>query len=200
MNVAALILAAGSSSRMGRSKQMLDIHGERLLERTTKTVLASGIRDVVVVLGADKDVHRQILASLPVTTVENDDWAKGMGSSIKCGLRHLTHVGTDYHGVLIFVCDQPLLTSEVISTILHTFRQTKKPIIASAYSNVPGVPVLFERSYFEKLMALPDDHGAKKVIQQNPSDVVTVPFPGGEIDLDTMQDYDAFMQGRSEIS
>jgi len=49
-------------------------------------------------------------------------------------------------------------------------------------------------------MALPDDHGAKKVIQQNPSDVVTVPFPGGEIDLDTMQDYDAFMQGRSEIS
>ena len=199
MNVAAIILAAGSSSRMGRSKQMLDIHGETLLERTTKTVLASGIRDVVVVLGADNQIHKQVLASCPVIIIDNNDWTKGMGSSIKCGLRHLTHMGSGYDGVLIFVCDQPLLTTELISTILQTFDQNRKPIIASVYSAVPGVPVLFEKSYFQKLMQLPDDQGAKRLIQQNPADVGLVPFPGGEVDLDTMQDYDALLQGRSKV-
>ena len=197
MNVAAMVLAAGSSSRMGRSKQMLEINGEMLLAKTVNTVLASKIRDVVVVLGADEQAHRHILIPFPIRVVFNDQWKKGMGSSIKAGLHHLVASRSTCDAVLIFVCDQPLLTVEIIATIVQTFEQTKKPVIASGYSNVPGVPVLFARSYFAKLEQLPDDHGAKRIIQQNPSDVVTVPFPGGEIDLDTMQDYNAFLQNRS---
>lgn len=197
MNVAAIILAAGSSSRMGRSKQMLEINGEKLLAKTVKTVLASEIRDVVVVLGADEPVHRQILTPFAVRTVFNDQWKKGMGSSIKAGLHHLISAGSSCDAVIIFVCDQPVLTPGIISGILQRFGQTKKPVIASGYSNVPGVPVLFAKPYFPKLEGLPDDQGAKRIIQQNPSDVVIVPFPGGEIDLDTMQDYNAFLQSRS---
>ena len=197
MNVAAIILAAGSSSRMGRSKQMLEINGEKLLAKTVKTVLASQIRDVVVVLGAEEHVHRQILKAFAVSVVFNDQWTKGMGSSIKAGLHHLVSSGSTCDAILIFVCDQPLLTPEIISTILQRFEQTKKPVIASGYANVPGVPVLFASSYFPKLEQLPDDHGAKSIIQQNPSDVVIVLFPGGEIDLDTIEDYNTFLQSRS---
>lgn len=197
MNVAAIILAAGSSSRMGRSKQMLEINGEKLLVSTVKTVLASEIRDVVVVLGADEQAHRQILTPFPVSVVFNDQWQKGMGSSIKVGLHHLMSSGSTCDAVMIFVCDQPLLTPEIIAAIVQIFEQMRKPVIASGYSNLPGVPVLFARSYFTKLEELPDDHGAKRMVQQNPSDVVIVPFPGGEIDLDTMQDYNAFLQRRS---
>ena len=195
MNVAAIILAAGSSSRMGRSKQMLEIRGERLLERTVKTVLSSGIDDVVVVLGADKQIHKQILEPFAVTIADNDDWMTGMGSSIKCGLRYVTDNAKSYDGVLLFVCDQPLLTSELVSSIVKTFEQGKKPIVASGYSNVPGVPVLFGRSFFHKLRELPDNQGAKKIIQENYPQLEIVAFPGGEVGLDTMQDYTAFLQG-----
>lgn len=197
MNVAAIILAAGSSSRMGRSKQMLEVHGERLLERTVKTVLSSGIDDVVVVLGADKQIHKQILAPFAVSIVDNDDWMTGMGSSIKCGLRYVMANAKSYDGVIIFVCDQPLLTSELVSSILQTFQQGRKPIVASGYSNVSGVPVLFGRSFFHKLKELPDHEGAKKIIRENHSQVDIVAFPGGNIDLDTMQDYKTFLQGPS---
>ena len=197
MNIAAIILAAGSSSRMGQSKQMLEVNGEKLLEKTVTTVLASQIREVVVVLGADAEQHSKVLTPFAVSIVFNDQWKKGMGSSIKAGLRYITSTGSSCDAVIIFVCDQPMLMPDTVSSIVQRFEQTNKPVVASGYSNVPGVPVLFAKSYFPKLEQLPDDHGAKRIIQQNPSDAVIVPFPGGEIDLDTMEDYKAFLQNRS---
>ena len=80
MRVAAIILAAGASSRMGQSKQMLKVKGESLLTRTIQTFLNAGVASPVVILGANHQVHRELLKGLDVTIVFHEGWAKGMGS------------------------------------------------------------------------------------------------------------------------
>lgn len=193
MKTGAIILAAGASSRMGTSKQLLDVNGEALLTRTINSVINAGLADIVVVLGADEAAHRNILHQLKVHITVNELWEAGMGSSIKAGMHHLIAQVPDVQAVIIFVCDQPMLTADIISGIIARFREIKKQIVASGYSDAAGVPVLFARSYFATLMQLPDDQGAKKIILQNPDDVAIVPFAGGEIDLDTRDDYERFL-------
>ena len=194
MNTGAIILAAGSSSRMGQSKQLLDIHGEQLLVKTVQTVLKAGIAQVAVVLGADEGQHRKIIEHLPAEIVFNRHWERGMGSSLKAGLQHVLAQHPSLDAVIVLVCDQPLLKTGNISGLVERHMETGKPIIASRYSGRPGVPALFDKSYFEQLGRLPDDQGAKKIILQNMNDVSEVDFPGGEVDLDTREDYDAFVR------
>jgi len=176
---------------------MLDVNGERLLAKTIRTVLTAGIRNIAVVLGADREGHRRMIENLPVDIVYNDNWERGMGSSLKTGLKHLTGKYPSLESVIVTVCDQPLMQPEHISNLLSKQKQTGKPIIASRYSQMPGVPALFARSYFQKLSLLPDHQGAKGIILQNPGDLIEVDFPGGEVDLDTMEDYEAFLRGGS---
>lgn len=193
MSYGAIVLAAGGSTRMGQSKQALDIRGQKLLPKTVDSVLRSHVQSIVVVLGASAEDHRRIIKDFPVDVVINQHWAKGMGNSLKAGLSHLTASRPELNAVIVLVCDQPLLESRNIQNLISAFDESKKPVIASRYAGMPGVPALFDKSYFRKLSALPDDEGAKKVILQNRVDVLEVDFPGGEIDLDTPQDYEAFM-------
>jgi len=193
MKTGAIILAAGSSSRMGTSKQLLDVSGEKLLARTVGTVMDAGLDNIVVVLGADEAAHRDALHHLKVHIAVNEQWKAGMGSSIKAGMLRLTNLLPDLEAVMIFVCDQPLLTKDLVWEIVARFRETKKPIVASGYSGAAGVPVLFARSYFDELAQISDDQGAKKLIVRNPDHVEIVAFPGGEIDLDTREDYERFL-------
>jgi molybdenum cofactor cytidylyltransferase len=197
MTAAAIILAAGASSRMGESKQMLDINGEMLLVKTIQTVLDSGIRKVAVVLGSNESEHRSLIGHLPVDAVYNPQWEQGMGSSIKRGLVHLTSDEPFPEAIIILVCDQPLLRREHILNLVRKYHEMKKPIIASRYSGMPGVPVLFDKSYYERIFRLPDEQGAKKILLQSQHDVYEIDFPEGDIDLDTREDYDAFMDGKS---
>jgi molybdenum cofactor cytidylyltransferase len=146
----------------------------------------------VVVLGSNEQEHRKILKDLPIEIVSNPDWKSGMGSSLKAGLKHLIAIDHALDSVIVSVCDQPLLTLENISNLMAKYQQTQKPVIASRYSGMPGVPALFDKSFFGKLSILSDDQGAKKIILQHRTDVSEVDFPGGEIDLDTMEDYEAF--------
>jgi molybdenum cofactor cytidylyltransferase len=187
-----IILAAGASTRLGRSKQMLDIDGVTLLMRTASASLQAHAGRVVVVLGANDPVHRDTLQGTPVEIVNNKQWQKGMGSSLKAGLRHLISQDDSLEAVVITVCDQPLLTKETIKNLFNQHLVSNKPIVASRYSGQQGVPVLFEKRYFKTLLEISDAEGAKKIIQTYASDVDVVDFPGGEIDLDTPEDYDAF--------
>lgn len=197
MTTAAIILAAGSSSRMGESKQMLNIHGQKLLVKTIKTVLASGTDNVVVVLGSNERAHRDLIAGLSVHTVHNPEWEKGIGSSIKRGLVHITSKPSPPEAIMILVCDQPLLRSDYIANLQAKYEETGKPIIASRYAQTPGVPALFHKSYYERLLALPDGQGAKKILLQNRHDVYEIDFPEGQIDLDTKADYESFINSTS---
>lgn len=188
----ALILAAGSSSRMGQSKQLLKIGNESLLQKTIRTAIDSGVDRIVVALGSYFEAHQREISNLSVSTIVNPDWKKGMGSSLKFGIRFVTANFPNCEVVIVMVCDQPLLTSNHLKKLIDTYRTKNNPIVSSFYSNSPGVPVLFNRSMFEKLLALEDQQGAKQIVKDNVNSVSFIDFPEGAIDLDTPDDWEKF--------
>ena len=194
MNIGIIVLAAGASSRMGRSKQLLEVEGEPLLVRCINVALAVNPINVVVILGANEKPHREIIEKLPVHIISNYYWKTGMGSSIKSGLNYLIQAAPDLQGVILMVCDQPALTTEHLHKLIEKFSEKKKSIIASSYANSKGVPVLFGRSFFSNLLLLGDDQGAKKIVHQFPDQVDAVEFPNGSFDLDTEEDYKNFLR------
>jgi molybdenum cofactor cytidylyltransferase len=192
--VAIILLAAGSSSRMGKSKQLIDIQGETLLKKSVGIALQSKGSNVIVVLGANEAEHRSEIENLPVSIVSNSQWSNGMGSSVKAGLTHLLSQSPIPDAVIIMVCDQPLLTSAHVNNLIDRYDSSGKPIIASSYSNSLGVPALFDQSMFEQLSHLEDAQGAKKIIQIHLDVTDAIDFPAGSIDLDTPEDVKRFNQ------
>ena len=194
MSTPILILAAGSSSRMGTSKQLLDIHGQKLLTRSVDAALSVS-ENVTVVLGFNREQHSKLLETRPLHIVENRDWARGMGNSLKIGLAAVLHKTPNAEEILIMVCDQPTVSSLHLQNIIARTNQTDKTIVASGYSGAFGVPALFKRAQFERLERIDDKDGARMVIRQFPQSVEAIDFPGGEIDLDTPEDYERFLSG-----
>lgn len=193
MKIGIILLAAGSSSRMGQSKQLLEIGGEQLLLKSTQVALQSIAEKVIVVLGANESAHRKVIEQLPCEIIVNEDWQLGMGSSLKKGLAELLLIAPKLEAVLVMVCDQPLLTSEHLNQIIKKFKLAKSQIVASYYSGSAGVPALFDKSLFEKLLNAEDQAGAKKIILQHKEVVQTIDFAQGAIDLDTPEDYQTFI-------
>jgi molybdenum cofactor cytidylyltransferase len=188
-----IILAAGASTRMGQSKQLLPVSGYSLLSRIVKISVDTGLSEIVVVLGSNDHAHEKEITSFAISIVQNPEWQTGMGSSLKAGLKFLTTRIPVLEGVVITVCDQPLLTTVHIESLLKKHLESRKGIIASGYASTVGTPVFFSKKYFADLLNLKNDEGAKKIILQNPSDTTAIDFPGGEIDLDTMDDYYSFI-------
>src|SRR5260221_7816340 len=188
----AIVLAAGSSTRMGRSKQLLKIASETLIRRTAKTAIDSGPNETLGGLGADSEQIKNELSDLSIQTITNTEFQKGMGSSLKYGLKYVTKKNSDAEAVMILVCDQPLLSSVHLKKIVEEYLKTKSPIVASFYSEKYGVPALFNKSMFGELLAIEDQHGAKKAIGQNPALVKSIDFPEVAVDLDTPADFENF--------
>ncbi len=119
-----------------------------------------------------------------------------MGASIKSGIRYLLRSTIAPDAVIILVCDQVMLTTTHIDSIIEKFKNDSHSIVASSYANTLGVPVLFHKRYFDHLMNLNDHHGAKTLIDEFSGDVTSIPFPEGNIDLDTPSDYQSFINKR----
>jgi molybdenum cofactor cytidylyltransferase len=182
MPVSAIILAAGSSSRMGQSKQLLPWKNETLLTHAIHTAMESRVGHVLIVLGSNESEHRKAIEKLPVTIVSNPLWKNGMGSSLKAGLKQ----AKDAEAVLIMVCDQPFVTTDHLNNLIQHFERTGQLIVASKYMDTVGVPALFSKKMFDELMDLDDKEGARKVIMKHDHSVVI--FASG-VDLDTPDDY-----------
>ena len=193
MNVGAVILAAGSSSRMGRPKQTLQFQGTSLLKRATLAALDATCRPVVVVTGADAELSRRELDQLDVREAFNPDWETGMGSSVRVGIERLISIDAGVAAAVLLLCDQPHVTSDVISSLLAAHHTTGKPVIASAYGESFGVPALFSRRLFTELMQLAGSSGAKEIIKKHASETHFLPFPEGEIDVDTPDDFSSLI-------
>jgi molybdenum cofactor cytidylyltransferase len=186
-NVAAVILAAGGSSRLGRPKQLLTFRGETLVRRAVRAAAEAGCDPVIVVVGDLGDAIRIELQPTSAIIVENPDWQRGLGTSIRRGLQEV--VGS-IDAVVLLTCDQPLVDKAVIAELIAMSEKTGKPMVASSYANTLGVPALFDRSCFADLLALPDDSGAKTLIAARPNDVAAVAFEPGALDIDTPEDFE----------
>jgi len=183
MTVAAIILAAGASRRLGRSKQLLTWGGETLLHRVVRIALESGLQPVRVVLGAEAESCREAIGDLDVQVMLNPGWEEGMASSVRAGLAGFPP-GVD--AALLLVCDQLALDTSQLARILAVHETAPDRVVASCYSGTRGIPALFPRSVFPELSALHGDKGARDLLRSGNS--LEVPFPGGELDLDTPSD------------
>lgn len=187
-----LLLAAGSSSRMGESKQLMNVTGEPMLIAAVRSALAASPY-VTVVLGSNAAVHGRLLEDFPVLLEENPDWKKGLGNSLKAGLHSIQASVPPADAVLVMLCDQPKITPAHLQQLIERGEASSKKIVASAYNNTLGVPALFKRELFKPLLEIGDDAGAGKFIRQHPDDTDVIDFPGAAIDLDTREDVNRFL-------
>ena len=186
MNIATLLLAAGASARLGQPKQLLLHHGQPLVRHMAQLALDLGAGPVAVVTGANAGAVGAALHGLQVRILHHTNWQTGMAGSLKLGVEQLAATCPD--ALLVLLTDQPHVSYALLQQLIAQAVSTKKGIIASEYGAVRGVPVLFRPAYFAALQTLTGDTGARKLIQQYPHDVATVPFPEGNIDLDTPDD------------
>ena len=196
MTIGIIVLAAGASQRMGQAKQTLEIEkGKSLLLKTVETALETTLRPVVVVVGANRAEVVPELAGLPVTIVDNAFWQEGLATSVKIGLAGLFMTEPKLDGVLMLVCDQPYLTSALLTQMVATYEETGKKAVACRYKKQWGVPVLIGRDLLAEFTQITGDHGAKPLLKKYLEEVAFVDFEKGIIDLDTPEDYAAYLEG-----
>ena len=195
MSMAAVVLAAGGSTRFGKPKQFALFQGEAFINRIVAAAMEAGCAPVVVVTGEDSAQITSELTRFRVTIAMNPDWqGRGLGSSIVVGIRHAMNLAPDLDAVILLACDQPFVTAAVLTQFIQLRLTSGKPIIASAYAETIGIPALFDRSCFPDLLRLKGDSGAKGIILARPQDVASFDFPAGEIDIDTAADYEKLDQ------
>jgi molybdenum cofactor cytidylyltransferase len=184
-----LILAAGNSSRLGEPKQLLQYKGKTLITHIVEAAVTAVSSPVLVVTGANSKPVSFELQNSAAIIIHNDWWQEGMSSSIRVGINQIKARSPHLLGVILSVSDQPYVDSQLFSALIKTAESTGKNIVASLYSDTLGTPVLFRKQYFDLLLGLKGAEGAKKLIKQFAEDVAAVPFPLGEIDIDTQDDY-----------
>jgi molybdenum cofactor cytidylyltransferase len=186
--IGGIILAAGGSTRMGEPKQLLDLHGSALVCNAVRAAQDGGCDVVCVVTGHAREAVVAAVAPLHPMLAHNKDWHLGMGTSIRLGLSAILPVSA----AILIACDQPAVTSTVIHSLIKLHEQTRLPIVASYYAETWGIPVLFDASCFVELHNIPDERGAKSVIEADPSRIASYDFPAGALDLDTPADLHAW--------
>ncbi|MEY2518979.1 MAG: molybdenum cofactor cytidylyltransferase [Verrucomicrobiota bacterium] len=188
-SVGAIILAAGGSGRLGQPKQLVIFQGQSLVRRAVRAVTARCPCVAVVVGDLGAEIEND-LGESSATIVPNAEWRSGLGTSIRCGLRHLLGSLPDLDAVVILACDQPFVEASTIAALMAAHERSGKPIVASSYANTLGIPAFFDRSCFDALLALPEQSGAKAIIESRPDDVASIEFEKGAIDIDTPADFE----------
>jgi molybdenum cofactor cytidylyltransferase len=183
---AAVVLAAGASTRLGQAKQLVQVEGESLLRRTARLAVEAGCAPVVVVLGFHAERMRVELQGLEVVPIVHPEWATGMGSSLRRGVEFLTGMNPVPDGVLLLVCDQPRLTLDHLRALLVQHDKGRQTVTASAYEGTMGVPALFARELLGDLARLEGDRGARELIRSHAAQGIS--WPEGGVDLDVQED------------
>lgn len=183
---AGIILAAGSASRFGQLKQLLDWQGETLVHRAARIALDAGLKPVLVVTGAQADRISAALADLPVKSIFNPEWEAGQGTSVAAGVRALSpRVGA----AVFLLADQPLTPPGLIASLVETHSRDGNPIIGPLFDGQRGNPVLFDRITFQDLSQLHGDTGGRAIFSRYPVDWIPWLDASASMDIDTPADF-----------
>ena len=191
LEVAAVILAAGASRRMGpgRNKMLLRLEGESLVHRAARRAAGAGLAPVVVVLGAEAERVRAELADLPCDFALNPDFTGPTSGSLHKGLERLpAAVGA----AVVMLADMVLVTEQMLAAVVATARGSDAPLVVSRYGEVTAPPLLFRRALFGELLAWTGEGCGKTVVQGHRGEAAFVDWPPAALaDVDTPEDFAA---------
>lgn len=185
--IAAIIIAAGESRRFkGIIKQLISWKKKPLILNVIQLAMENELTPIYVILGANSEKIIPVINKLPIKIIQNSDWKKGKGTSISLGIKSLPK---KTRAAMIFVVDQPFLSSELIQTIKDSFIDNEVDIIAPYLGEIQANPVLFNKSTFSDLRELHNENGGKDIFTK--FHVRKIQWPDEKIlkDIDTIEDY-----------
>ncbi len=184
----AVILAAGSSRRMGSQKLLLPFGKSTIIETVIDNVLSSSIDHAMVVLGANQEKIQDTIRNLPVQFCHNKEHDSGMLSSVICGIRSLP---ADAVSALIYLGDQPDIPPAVTNSVIDAYKEELVGIVIPVHANRRGHPLLVDMKYRKEIESLNLEEGLRSLRHHFPDDVmeVEVDEPGILVDIDTREDY-----------
>ena len=196
--ISGIILAAGSSHRMGSPKSLLKIGENTFLQYIVEVLHSARILDIVIVLGAEAEKIQPSLSWFDGKIVVNNDWQKGQLASIITGINSLDMTTTDpeeIHGAMICPVDHPLISQSILVNLLQEFWRRHKKIVVPTYKGTRGHPVIFAKELFDELRNAPIDVGARSVVRKHPEQVheVALEEEGILINIDTQEDYKKYI-------
>lgn len=184
----AVVLAAGESRRMGTQKLLLPFGETTVVEAVVRTALASSVDRALAVLGADRDAVRKKLEPYGVDFAVNEDFAKGMLSSVQAGFKALP---TGAEAAVVMLGDQPFLPARVIDTVIDAYREGGKGIVVPAFRGRRGHPVLIGLVYRDEVLGLDPAEGLRQLMRAHPDDIFEADVEDANIlrDMDVPEDY-----------
>lgn len=185
-----ILLAAGGSSRLGQSKQLLQFDGVPLVRRQAELLLSLEPACVVVVSGAEQLAVEQALIGLPVQRVHNPNWPQGMGTSLACGIQAMPE---RVRGALLLLCDQWRVTAEDLHGLVAAWQPEPTKAVSAEWGNdsghgVAGAPAIFPRALFARLLKLQGDRGAQQLLKNFPGGTQHFNMPNAAFDIDVESD------------
>jgi molybdenum cofactor cytidylyltransferase len=198
-NIGAVILAAGTSSRMGATKQLLRMGDATLLTRVLTTVRSSRIDEIVLVLGHEAAAIEASIDARNLKLVINERYREGMASSLAAGLAALT---PQISAAFIVLADQPFVLPNTLDQLIAAYDATRAPIVMPTHNGTRGNPVLLDRSIFSEITALKGDVGARAIFANHMEEIQKVPVddPGILVDFDNQEDWEKFQQQQKQKS
>jgi molybdenum cofactor cytidylyltransferase len=195
--VAGVVLAAGSSSRMGANKLLLPLSGSTVLRRAVEAALGGGLDPVLVVLGHERERVGAALDGLACLPVVNPDHARGLNASLRAGVAAVPGYCL---AAVVLLGDMPFVTAEMVAAVVARFRTGTAPLVLSVYGDVLAPPTLYARALFPELSASEGEGCGKRVMKRHRGQALEVAWPAEALaDLDVPADVD-LMRGRLEGS
>lgn len=194
--IAAVVLSAGESSRMGQPKALLRIDKQTFIERIVSALKDGGIERIIVVLGFNADMLRREMAHLPVEMLVNPDYKLGQLSSLQIAVRHL-QAAQDCDGMMVHLVDHPYIEPNLVRLMAERFAEGKFAIVVPRHHGKRGHPVIFSRTLFDELLGAPLEQGAKAVVNAHRQDTLVIDTDdvGITLDIDTPELYRQHVKG-----
>ncbi|HMF98712.1 MAG TPA: nucleotidyltransferase family protein [Vicinamibacterales bacterium] len=186
--IAGVVLAAGTSTRMGQNKLFMELEGEPLVRRAVGRAAKAGFDPLIVVLGHEADRVRRALDGIAYQPVVNGEYERGVNSSLRAGIQAASH--SNARAAVVVLADMPFVTTAMLETLMRKYRDSDAPLVISNYEGVNAPPMLYDRALFGELAMSEGQGCGKHVVEKHRHEAESASWPVEALtDLDTPEDF-----------